>query len=146
MSNPVLVVCPNCNTTNRVPRVRLEEGPTCGSCKQRLVPGRPLELTKANFDRHVAGELPLLVDFWAPWCEPCRMMAPAYEQAAARLAPMVRLGKLDTEAEPEIGGRFGIRAIPTMIAFRGGREIARRAGALSLTQIVQWVDANVPTI
>jgi thioredoxin 2 len=144
LSDSLLVVCPNCNTTNRVPRARLGEGATCGNCKLSLFPGRPFELTKANFERQVTGEVPLVVDFWAPWCGPCKMMAPAYEQAAARLAPGVRLAKLDTEAEPEIGARFGIRSIPTMVAFRNGREVARQSGALNTAQIVQWVNATVP--
>jgi thioredoxin 2 len=139
------VACAHCNTTNRVARARLGEGATCGKCKRALLPGRPIELTTANFDRQVAAsELPLVVDFWAPWCGPCRMMAPAYEEAAARLAPRVRLGKLDTEAEPEIAGRFAIRSIPTLVAFRDGREIARQSGALSTPQLMQWIDAHVP--
>src|SRR5215813_2638446 len=118
-SGTVRVVCPHCATTNRVPVTRLAEGAKCGSCREALLPGKPFELTKASFDRQIATtDLPLVVDFWAPWCGPCRMMAPAYEQAAAKLAPGVRLAKLNTDEESDIAGRFGIRGIPTVIAFK----------------------------
>jgi len=140
----VRVVCAHCGTTNRVPVTRLADGAKCGQCKQLLLPGRPIELTGAAFDRQVANsDLPLVVDFWAAWCGPCRMMAPAFEQAAARLAPGVRLAKLDTEVAPDIATRLGIRGIPTLIAFSNGREVARQSGALDLPRLLDWIGTHV---
>jgi thioredoxin 2 len=143
-SDTVRVVCPHCATTNRIPVARLGDSAKCGGCKEALLPSEPFELTKASFDRQVATtDLPLVVDFWAPWCGPCRMMAPAYEQAAAKLAPGVRLAKLNTDEESDIAGRFGIRGIPTLIAFKNGREVARQSGAMTLPQLLQWIQASI---
>lgn len=137
------VVCPNCNTTNRLPENRLNESPTCGRCHESIFAGKALRLNSANFERHlVKNDIPLLVDFWAPWCGPCRMMAPAFEQAAQQLEPNFRLAKVDTEAEPMLAARYAIRSIPTLVLFMQGREVARQSGALSVTDITRWVRAQ----
>jgi thioredoxin 2 len=140
MSEPVHVVCPQCDAVNRVPSARLGEGAKCGKCHALLFAGVPLALDEHRFDRHVTrGDLPVVVDFWAPWCGPCRSMAPAFEEAARRLEPGVRLVKVNTEEAQGLAMRFGIRSIPTLAIFRGGREIARTAGAMDVGSLIAWV-------
>lgn len=140
----IKVVCPSCNTPNLLPGERLADGPRCGKCKEAVFTGSPVELDAAAFNRHlVSNEIPLLIDFWAPWCGPCLAMAPAYAEAAAQLEPGVRLGKLNTEDEQMLGSRFGIRSIPTMVLFQGGQEIARQSGVMRAGDIVRWVQTQL---
>jgi len=144
MSDMLHIVCPDCASVNRLPSARLTQGPRCGKCKNMLFSGHPVELTGATFERHLSrSDIPVVVDFWAAWCGPCKMMAPAFAQAAAELEPRVRLAKLNTEQEPAIAQQFGIRSIPTLVIFRGGREIARQSGALGINQLVSWVQARI---
>ncbi|MFP7721705.1 thioredoxin TrxC [Lysobacter sp. A3-1-A15] len=144
MSDPTLEVpCPHCGTVNRVPEDRLAASPSCGRCHLWLFEGVAAPLDVALFDKvAMRGDLPVLVDFWAPWCAPCQAMAPEFQRAASALEPRVRLAKVDTEAVPDLGSRFGIRGIPTLILFRQGREVARQSGAMSQSQIVNWVRAQ----
>ncbi len=143
MTESNVVVCAACQAANRVPAARLHEGPKCGKCKGPLFTGRPVELTDQTFDRHLQkSDLPLVVDFWAPWCGPCKMMAPFFEQAAAELGPRIRFAKVNTDENPGLGRRYQIQSIPTTVAFRDGQEVARQPGAMNLAQLQQWIRTN----
>jgi len=134
------VVCAQCGAVNRLPVARLEDGGTCGRCKAPLLDGHPVALGRASFDTFVGrNDLPVVVDFWAQWCGPCRMMAPAFEQVAREERAHARLAKVDTDAEQDLAARFAIRSIPTLIKFRGGREVDRVSGALDARRLRAWV-------
>jgi thioredoxin 2 len=137
------VVCPHCHAVNRVPEDRLTDGGTCGKCHAPLFTAHPVELDDASFDKHITGsDLPIVVDFWAPWCGPCRSMAPAFAEAARQLEPRYRLVKVDTEQSQNLAARFNIRSIPTLAIFKNGSEVARQAGAVDTGSIVRWVKSN----
>ena len=147
VAEALIVVCPACNTLNRAARDKLAAGGgKCGQCGSPLFEGHPLVLTAESFKAHAAkSDIPLLVDFWAPWCGPCRAMAPQFERAASRLEPRVRLAKLNTDQEQELATRFQIRGIPTMILFHHGRELARQSGVMDSARIQSWVEETLLT-
>lgn len=140
MSDNKLISCPSCQTTNRVPVDKLNDKPVCGRCREFLFQGRPIDVSTAQFDKFVkANDLPVVIDFWASWCGPCKMMAPVFEQVAKQLEPHIRFVKVNTEVEQALAARYAIRSIPTLLVIKNGKEVARQAGAMDGTSLARWL-------
>ena len=145
MSDSLHLVCPHCHAVNRVPAARLGQKPNCGQCHQPLFTSQPVELTAVTFVKHLErSDIPILIDFWAPWCGPCKSMGPAFAQAAGMLEPQGRLSKGNTEAEPALGAQYNIRSIPTLMLFHKGAVIAQQAGAMDGSMLRAWLQRHMP--
>ena len=143
MSENKHVVCQHCLAVNNIPTARLADGAKCGKCKKPLFTGHPIELNDQNFSRFITrNDLPIVVDFWAEWCGPCKMMAPAFAKASVQLEPHIMLAKLNTELAQQTAAQFNIRSIPSIIMFKNGKELSRQAGALNTQQIIRWATTN----
>ena len=144
MSQSKHLVCPHCQAVNRIAEDKLDQQPTCGKCKERLFVGQPVELTDQSFAKHLRrNDIPLVVDFWAPWCGPCKMMGPHFKTATAQMEPKIRFAKLNTEHAQKTAAQFSIRSIPTVAIFRNGREIARQAGAMDARALTNWIQSQL---
>ncbi|MCW8859215.1 MAG: thioredoxin TrxC [Deltaproteobacteria bacterium] len=139
----VHIVCPHCLAVNRLPQQRLDAHPKCGKCAKALFTGQPVELTRSSYQQHLLkNDIPLLIDCWAPWCGPCKMMGPAFAEAAKQLEPGLRLAKINTEIEQQLGAQLNVRSIPTLILLHRGQERARQSGAMNSAGIIQWVKSQ----
>ena len=138
------IICGHCSRVNRLPAARAAQDARCGACHKPIFTGLPIEVDEASFHRHTKSDIPALIDIWAPWCEPCRGMAPLFERAAQRLEPRVRLLKLNSDTAPQLSARLGISAIPTLLLMQGGTEVARHSGAMDTDAIVRWTEAKLP--
>ncbi len=144
MSQSRHLVCPRCEAVNRIPDNKLADNPKCGRCKEPLFTGSPVELSDQAFDKHVKrSDLPLVVDFWAPWCGPCKMMGPQFQAVAAQMEPYLRFAKLNTEQAQRVAAEYNIRSIPTVALFKNGREVARQAGAMDARMLTQWIQSQL---
>lgn len=144
MTESLHIVCPDCSAVNRIPTDKLIKRPKCGKCHVLLFTAHPVELTAKTFQKHISrNDIPLLVDFWAPWCGPCKMMAPAFEKAAAQMEPKIRFAKVNTEIEQALDSQFGIRSIPTLALFNNGQEVNRQSGAMGVQDIVSWAQSQI---
>ncbi len=144
MSQSRHLVCPHCEAVNRIPDDKLADKPRCGRCKERLFTGNPVELSDQTFDKHLKrNDLPLVVDFWAPWCGPCKMMGPHFKSVTAQMEPHLRFAKLNTEQAQRVAAQYNIRSIPTVAIFRNGREVARQAGAMDARMLAQWIQSQL---
>ena len=144
MSQSRHLVCPHCEAVNRVPAAKLSAAPKCGRCKEPLFTGVPVELSDQTFERHLKrNDVPMVVDFWAPWCGPCKMMAPHFKSVTAEMEPQARFAKLNTEQAQRTAAQYNIRSIPTVAVFHNGREIARQAGAMDARMLRQWIESQL---